>query len=483
MSRPNFLIVMTDHQRGDTVYPDDPCLTPNLERFAAQGISFTETFTPMAHCCPARATFFSGLYPSRHGVWNNVNNGMALSRGLNDGVRLFSEDLKDAGYNMAYCGKWHVSAVEHPEDRGWTDLDANRTEGMRDEGAAWESYKEMAKQPPKEPEDGDIPMPGYVPHTLYGGTDRPHQDERRCERAIEALPELAGDDRPWCMFVGLTMPHAPYRAPKKYLDLYDLADVRLPESFADEMGDKPRYYQKLRKMHFAPLGERKTRDAMRHFWAMCTYLDDLFGRLLCTLDETGQANDTVVLYLSDHGDYNGDHGLFHKGVPCFRGAYHVPAVVRWPAGLRHPGRAVDELVSLADFAPTFLDLAGVRADRYFTGRSLMPFLCGETPEGWRDFLCTQCDGVENYFTQRSIWTRDYKYTYNGFDYDEFYDLRKDPHEMVNRFEEAQYREVIHDLTRKMWRFAYEEADHLGSSGHYVTISTAPWGPIEAFKED
>jgi len=481
MSRPNFLIVMTDHQRGDTILPDDPCITPNLERFAQEGVSFSETFTPMAHCCPARATFYSGLYPSRHGVWNNVNNAMALSRGLSDGVRLFSEDLADAGYNMAFSGKWHVSAVEHPADRGWRDLDPNRTEGAQDERAKWAQYKEMAKLPPKAPEDGDIPMPGYAPHTLYGETDRPHADEGRCERAIQELPELAKGNDPWCMFVGLTMPHAPYRVQPRHRDLYDLDDIRLPESYADEMGDKPRYYQKLRRMHFDPLGERKTRDAMRHFWAMCTYLDELFGQLLSALEATGEAENTVVVYLSDHGDYNGDHGLFHKGVPAFRGAYHVPAVVRWPAGIREPGRQVDDLVSLADFAPTFLDLADVEADRCFTGSSLVPFLSGQRPADWRECICTQCDGVENYFTQRSVWTRKHKYTYNGFDYDEFYDLERDPHEMVNRFDDPDYQDVIHDLLKKMWRFAYEEEDHVGSSGHYITVSTAPWGPIESFR--
>lgn len=482
MSKPNFLIVMTDHQRGDTVCPSDPCITPNVEGLAEQGVSFTETYVPMAHCCPSRATFLSGLYPSRHGVWNNVDNPMALSRGLADGVRLFSEDLRDAGYNLAYSGKWHVSAVEGPSDRGWVDLDPRRRQTPQYAAEVWEQLRRAAKQPPPEPRDGDCPMPGYQPHTLYFDSDAPHGDERVCERAIEALPGLAQDGSPWCLFVSFSMPHAPYRAPHRYVDLYDPDGVELPESFADTLEDKPNYYRKLREMHFAPLGERKAREAMRRFWAMCTYLDDLFGRVLSALEATGQVDDTVVLYTSDHGDYNGDHGLFHKGVPCFKGAYHVPAVVRWPAGLEGPGRTVDELVSFADFAPTFLELAGVETDRRFTGKSLAPLLRDETPAEWRDFICTQCDGVENYFTQRSIWTKEYKYTYNGFDFDEFYDLRKDPHEMVNRFDDPHYREVIRDLCRKMWRFACEEEDHVGSA-HYVTISTAAWGPLEALKED
>ncbi|MFQ5808685.1 MAG: sulfatase/phosphatase domain-containing protein, partial [Armatimonadota bacterium] len=221
----------------------------------------------------------------------------------------------------------------------------------------------------------------------------------------------------------------------------------------------------------------------RHFWAMCTYLDEMFGKLLDALEATGQAEDTLVLYCSDHGDYCGEHGLFHKGVPAFRGAYHVPAVVRWPAGIADPGRRVDEFVSLADFAPTFLELAEVETDRYFTGASLAPFLRGETPASWRQEICTQCNGVENYFTQRTITTEEFKYVYNGFDYDELYDLRNDPDEMTNLQADPAYADIKRGLIRRMWQFAYQECDNLGPSGQYIMISTAAHGPMEAFREE
>ena len=115
----------------------------------------------------------------------------------------------------------------------------------------------------------------------------------------------------------------------------------------------------MRETRFGQLSEREVRDGIRHFWAYCTYLDDLFGQLLAALDATGQRDNTLVLYTSDHGDYCGEHGLFAKGIPCFQGAYRVPAVIRWPAGIVNPGRRVDAFVSLADFGPTFLEVAGV----------------------------------------------------------------------------------------------------------------------------
>ncbi len=483
MKRPNFLIVMTDHQRGDTVLPEHPAITPNLTRFSEDGVTFTQTHIPMAHCSPARATFHSGLYPSRHGVWNNVSNGMALSRGLNPGVRLFSEDLADAGYNMNYVGKWHVSAEEAPRDRGWRELRPYPQSTVKDEAETWEQLRKAAQRPePSEREDGEIVMQGYRDHTLYGASDsRGKGDERSLEVAIAALPDMTNGDDPWAMFVGWNMPHAPYMLPQRYIDQYNLDDVPLPISYWDTLRDKPNYYRKLREMRFGQLGELKTRDAIRHFWAMCTYLDEMFGKLLDALEKTGQADNTVVLYCSDHGDYCGEHGLFHKGVPSFRGAYHVPAVIRWPAGIANPGRRVEDLVSLADFAPTFLDLAGIETDRYFTGTSLSPFLRNEQPESWREEICTQCNGVENYFTQRAIMTKDFKYVYNGFDYDELYDLRSDPHEMMNLQADPAYADIKRDLVQRMWRFAYQEQDTLGSSGLYIMISTAAYGPMEGLR--
>ena len=234
-------------------------------------------------------------------------------------------------------------------------------------------------------------------------------------------------------------------------------------------------------MRFGQLSEREVREAIRHFWAYCSYLDDLFGQVLAALEDSGQAENTLVLYTSDHADYVGEHGLFAKGIPCFRGAYQIPAVMRWPAGIRIPGRSVDALVSEADFAPTFLDAAGITTDRHFTGTSLMPFLQNQQPEKWRTAIHTQCNGVELYYTQRSVMTKEYKYTYNGFDRDELYDLHIDPHEMHNLVDDPAYESVKRKLCGEMWRFAHSEDDT--AINPYITVSLAPYGPAEAFRED
>jgi len=482
MPVPNILIVMTDHQRGDTVLPEHPAVTPNLDRFVGEGIAFTETFCPSPHCCPSRATFFTGLYPSRHGVWNNICNDQALSRGLKDGVRLWSEDLAAAGYQLHFSGKWHVSVEESPADRGWEEHFISAAAGTH-HGVAWDHYRDMAPQPETADRgEGQILRPGYGDFRMYGtasAAGEPH-DETAVAEALEVLGSISNQDQPWCLYLGLIGPHDPYDVPQKFIDLYDLDEIPLPESYTDRMLDKPVIYQRLREQIFGQLSEREVREGIRHFWAYCSYLDDLFGRVLDALEKTGQADNTLVLYCADHGDYVGEHGLFAKGIPCFRGAYHVPAVIRWPAAIKTPGERVDALVSLADLGPTFLEAADISVDRHFTGRSLIPFLVGDTPSPWRDDVHTQCNGVELYYTQRSVTTKDYKYTFNGFDQDELYDLVGDPHEMRNLAADPAYQDVIQQMCARLWRFAYQEAD--SAINPYVTVGLAPYGPAEAFQD-
>ncbi len=481
MSKPNILIVMTDHQRADTVLPEHGAITPNLDKLVSQGVAFTQTYCPTPHCCPSRATFMSGEYPSRHGVWNNVCNAQALSRGLNQGIRLWSEDLRDAGYDLHYMGKWHVSAEEGPVDRGWKEYNIGANKGQHASmGCAWEKYKELAREPEKtERGPGEILRPGWGDRILYGTSEGNQFDELSTENAGRAMTEVLAGGKPWCLYVGFNGPHDPYCVPQKYIDMYNLEDIPLPASYADEMAEKPMVYKRMREQVYGQLSEMEVRDAIRHFWAYCTYLDDLFGQILEQLDKSGQTENTLVLYTSDHGDYCGDHGLFAKGVPCFEGAYHVPAVIRWPQMIKNPGRRVDDFVSLADFGPTFMEAAGLRPSTEIAGRSLVPFLRAEQPSGWRQEICTQLNGVELYYTQRSIRTKQWHYTFNGFDQDELYDLVNDPHQLKNLANDKAHEETKRKMVGRMWRCMYELGDAAMSS--YITVGLAPYGPAEAFR--
>lgn len=488
-ARPNILIFMTDQEQAEVVAPGHPCPTPFADRLAAEGVRFTHAFTPTAHCCPARATFMTGLYPSRHGVYNNVLTPTAIHSGLAQGVVTFSEALHVAGYNLTLCGKWHVSAEEDPVDRGWNMREVTGTKAMShqrpiDQWRAGTPGVDSAADGHAMRPHGHLQRPGWGDIALYqtlpDGGPKGYEglhDAKVAAAAIASLDEMSSQDQPWCLFVGLAGPHDPYNVPQKFVAQIDPATVSLPPSYYDTLEDKPRIVQRQRRQLWDQLSEAEVCESIAHYWAYCSMQDALLGEVLAALDASGQAENTLVLFLSDHGDYMGAHGLYMKGVAAFREAYHIPCIMRWPQGIQGRGRSVDAFVSLADFAPTFLELAGAPIPEDLTGRSLTPFLAGETPAEWPDAVYSQFNGVELYYTQRAVATKAHKYVYNGFDFDELYDLEKDPLEMVNVAAAPEYQAVKRDLVQRMWRFAAQEQDSI-IFNPYGAVALAPWGPAD-----
>jgi arylsulfatase A-like enzyme len=453
---------------------------------AAEGVRFGRAFTTTAHCCPARATFMTGLYPSHHGIYNNVLNDAAQNTSLRPGVTTFSEALREAGYDLAFSGKWHVCADEQPRDRGWNQYHATAVTGEL-HGVRWERFREVAQTPESDAprEQGELLRPGWGRYRLYGTAEPAPEtdpflpgDLHTVQTGISALHDLAQGDDPWCLFIGPVGPHDPYILPEKYARMYDPADVQLPPSYGDTMEDKPRVYQRQRRF-WSQMSEDEYRQAIAHYWGFCAMQDDLLGMVLDALDETGQADNTLVLFVSDHGDYAGAHGLFMKGVAAFDECYRVPCVMRWPRGIAEPGRVVDEFVTLADFAPTFAELAGVSMPES-SGHSLMPFLQNRPAPDWPDAVHSQFNGVELYYSQRFVQTKEWKYVYNGFDFDELYHLAEDPHCLRNLAEDSQYRPVIKEMCRRMWRRGYEERDIVCNP--YPTVSLAPFGPMTGLED-
>ncbi len=480
MSKTNLLIFMTDQQRASSVFGPNKAYTPNLDKFRKESLSFTQVHCPSPHCCPSRATFFTGQYPTRHGIWNNVQVGNALSRDLTPGTRLWSEDLADAGYDLHYFGKWHVSADHGPRDYGWTEhtITANAANPGREKTYEWRRYQNeelCTERNEATRADGEIQRPGYNQYFNYGIDEDKCNDKKHVDGAVKLIGELKGTDKPWGMYVGPLGPHDPYYAPQRFVDMYDLDDIVLPQSFTDTMQDKPALYRRTRSM-FDQMSEREHKESIRHYLAFCSWEDELFGMLLEALEVSGQADSTAVLYCSDHGDYMAEHGLWCKGLPCFKSAYHVPAVLRWPGQLpaEVQGSDVDAFVSLADFHPTFMEMAGLQVPSDIYGQSLLPFLKGEQPDDWRDAMFTQSNGNELYGIQRSVMTGKWHLVYNGFDYDELYDMQNDPNQITNLATDPQYEPIKRELYERLWQFAYEQQDVCINP--YIMVGLAAYGP-------
>lgn len=517
-SRPNILIFMPDQTNGSTVLEGSGCIHPNLDRFRAEAVTFNSAYCPTPHCCPSRASFQTGVYPSEHGVFNNVNTDTAIHANPYPGTRFFSTALGDAGYNLAYSGKWHVARNITPEDVGWKNL-SHREQGayhagkMRErttwEPAIAEDEAPSGRKPGEilRPDWGNLQFYRTLPNrgaTGYEGLP----DAEVVRTGIEGMQRLARKSQPWCVMISNNGGHDRYHAPGKFVDMYREKNIQLPSSFSDLMNDKSRIYQRMRYQYWSQMSKDEYKQTLLHYWAMLSMQDALFGEILQGLEQTGQADNTIVLFVSDHGDYGGAHGLWMKGIPAFQEAYHIPWIMRWPKRVKQPGRQVDAFVSTVDFAPTILEAAGAQTDMPLAGRSLLPWLRAEKPAKWRTAVYSQVNGFELYYTQRSVMSKRYKYVYNGFDYDELYDLKADPGETHNlafpnlpqtgaRVSRAlglppdgsvpwpqlpgNLEEARKQLLTGMWKFAAKHRDQIFNS--YGTVAMAPYGPGLAFKDN
>lgn len=474
--KPNILIIMTEHQQGGTVDPYSPCKMPNIKnRLADRGMRFQYAYTPTALCAPARASFFTGLYPSAHGMYNNYHSTPVIHSGLFEGVRLFSEVLREAGYNLSYIGKWHVSGEKTPEDYGWKVLWESGlgplkapTPGRREENL--KSRVDISKS-------GFIQRPGWPDYLLYDVIDiklADTVDYIRTEIAVNEIKRLSKENKPWVVYIGFTQTHDPYFAPKKYVDMYKLEDVPLPPNYYDTLEDKPRIYKRMKDQLWSQLTESQVKEAIRCYWALCTMTDELVGILLDTLEDLDLLEDTIVIYTSDHGDEVGSHGLFLKGIIPFEESYRIPLIISWPEVIK-PRSICDNFVTLCDLAPTFYEIAKIEKPPHSHGKSILNILRGEQPENWTQTFYGQFLGTEYYYTQRIIRDKRYKYVFNGFDIDELYDLERDPYELINLAGKKEYEELKKELIKELWRWAVKTDDIIFNP--YPTVSLIPYGPL------
>lgn len=474
--KPNILIVMTEHQQGRTVDPDCPCRMPNVkERIAGKGIRFDLGYTPNALCAPARASFFTGLYPSVHGMYNNYHSMPVIHAGLYPGVKLFSQHLRNAGYNLSYIGKWHVSGEKGPANYGW-HIPKGETPGPVSSPLPGQRKVRYWRPPDNLRRAAIIRRKGWPDFALYGtrpGRPEDMLDFKRGRVAVEEIKRLSKERDPWVIYVGLTEIHDPYIVVEPYASMYDPDDVPLPGNYYDSLEDKPAIYRRMRQQLWSQLSERQVREAIAYYWGLCTMNDGVVGMLLDALEDAGVEENTLVLFTADHGDQVGGHGLFLKGVLPFEESYRIPMVARWPQMIK-AGSVCSEFVTLCDFAPTFCEIAGAENMEPCHGRSLLPIFQGSVPEDWPKTFFGQFLGTEYYYTQRIVRDHRFKYVFNGFDFDELYDLKEDPYETRNLANDPDYEAVKQRLIREMWMWARKTDDILFNP--YPSVALVPYGP-------
>ncbi|QIB34157.1 choline-sulfatase [Ancylobacter pratisalsi] len=448
-SRPNILILMVDQLNG-TLFPDGPAAflhAPHLKALAARSARFANTYTASPLCAPARASFMSGQLPSRTRVYDNAAE-------FASDVPTYAHHLRRAGYHTALSGKMHFVGPDqlhgfeerlttdiYPADFGWTP-DYTRP-GERIDW--W--YHNL----------GSVTGAGVAEIT-----NQLEYDDEVAYHAGRKLYDLARghDVRPWCLTVSFTHPHDPYVARQRFWDLYEtcpaLDPVVPPIPF--EVQDPHTQRLMLASDHAAsPVGEEDVRRARRAYFANISYIDEKIGELLDILERCRMAEDTVIVFVSDHGDMLGERGMWFK-MSFLEGSARVPLMIAAP-GL--PAGRVDTPVSTLDVLPTLAELAELDLSRvlpWTDGESLVPVASGR---GSRGPVPMEYAAEGSYAPLIALREGPWKLVLCDLDPTILTNLDEDPHELVNRSHDPSCAVRLAALTEAMrarWNLARFDAE-------------------------
>ena len=457
--RPNILFLCTDQQRYDALgcYGNRHIHTPAVDGLAREGVLFERCYVQNPVCAPSRASLMTGRYVHAHGLWAN---GVALP----PAERLFSRALADDGYDCGLIGKLHLAACYRgrTERRGDDGFRVFRWAHDPSHASPENDYHRwLAQHHPDLYAAAAAQGPGRRGHEPVGFDTMPteaHYSRWVGEQTIAFLREEREPDKPFFLSVNFYDPHHPFTAPQEYLDRYDPAALPRPIGGPEDLADRPPILAEASRASYAGLARgfaahsaAELQGVVAAYYAMVTLVDDEVRRILAALDELGLAEDTLVVFTSDHGELLGDHGLLLKGPMMYEGAVRVPLILRWPGRLP-AGERRDDLVQWIDLCPTFLEAAGLDAAGAGPlpgnqGLSLLPLARGDVgapTRGWA--LCEYRDSGHPYEPPVHVTMlrrgRHKLNVYHGPPASdrprtgELYDLEADPHELRNLWHDA-----------------------------------------------
>lgn len=500
MAKPkNILFIMFDQLRWDYLScAGHPHLhTPHIDALAAEGVRFTRAYVQSPVCGASRMSFYTGRYVHSHGAtWNRVP--------LKVGERTLGDHLRQSGMECWLVGKTHMKADD--EGMAWLGIDREsqigvrveqcgfdvweRDDGMRPEGpdghydetygaAAYNDWlrdkgyhsanpwHDFANSGRNDDDPEEMASGWFLRNARKAAAIREDDSETpyMTSRAIEFM-EQAGDT-PWCLHLSYIKPHWPYIAPAPYNDMYGPEHVLPVARHECELTEAHPVFKAFME---GRIGRAFSRDEVREavipaYMGLIKQCDDQMGRLFAWLKKTGRWDDTMIVLTSDHGDYLGDHWMGEKDL------FHEPSV-KVPLIIRHPGAeadatrgtSCDALVEAIDLAPTFVEVAGGEARPHILeGRSLMPWLRGETPE-WRDFVVSEYDYSVNPAVSKlakdpssarlfMIADARWKFMHAEGMRPQLFDMQEDPCEFVDLGESPAHREIIDMMHERLGRWA------------------------------
>jgi arylsulfatase A-like enzyme len=500
--RPNVLLITADQWRGDclSAVGHPSVQTPNIDALAADGVLFKRHFAGTAPCSPARATLYTGLYQMNNRV---CRNGSPLDARF-DNLALAA---RRGGYDPTLFGYTDTA----PDPRGLDANDPHLTtyEGVLPGFTARQLLPEHEKQwlswlrarGHAEATSRDIHIPvGAAPGEISNGAPSYSKDETQTAFLVNEFERWLGEQqRPWFAHVSLLRPHPPFSVPAPYNTMFgkqDGPDFKRAETRKAEQGAHPYLAYAMprgNKGHFihgadGPLSDWSLEDfaAIRAiYYGMIAEVDAQIGRACRALKDAGAWNDTVIVFTSDHAEMAGDHWTLGKG-GFFDGSYHIPLVIRDPVATHNAGAVVEHFTSSVDIFPTLCDRLGLQPGNHLDGASLIPFVTGEAPAGWRDAAFWEFDfrdiaggQAEAHFGLRPnacnlsvIRDAAFKYVHFAGLPPLLFDLQADPAELINLADNPAYVST---------RLAYAErllslrAEHLDQTLAYTELTEN--GPV------
>lgn len=426
---PNILLIVTDQLRYDCIGSSGryPVATPNLDRLASRGRRYTNAYSPIPTCCPARQTMMCGRTAESLGAYWNYD--MIPAKSLTPEIPTFSSELKRAGYSTSFIGKWHVSPDYSPLDLGY---DTNITHG---------EYHRMLRELGQNPEftrgwlGEENPLPLELSETHW-----------LADKAIGELERLSDGSSPWHLSVDFNEPHLPCRPSRPFSTMYDPRELPRWQGFDDDFHDKP-YIQRQMPLNWR-LDGMSWEDWSRTvalYYGIISQTDDAVGRILDRLDSLGAAENTLVIFTSDHGDMCGSHHMIDKHYVLYDDVVHVPLIISWKGKIAAGEVERGFVNNCLDLAPTILEAAGIESRENLLGKSL---LCDRSESR---YAYSTFNGQQfGLYTMRMIRGERWKYIWNTTDIDELYDLENDPGELYNLIRTPELLPIIVELRQRLY---------------------------------
>lgn len=461
---PNIILIMTDQQRFDALgaMGNESIHTPHLDRLAEDGTLFMNAYSSTPSSTPARAGLLTGCSPWKHGMLGYYKTAESYPYTM-------PQMLRDAGYFTFGIGKMHYTPQRNLYGFHGTLLDESGRVESKDFVSDYRQWLQM-EAPGANPDKTGI---GWNDHRggVYQLEEQLHPTFWTGEQAKKFV-ENYELDKPLFLKVSFARPHSPYDPPQRYYDMYKDKEVPAPwvGDWATRFADRPNKADAA----FGDFGEEHAIDSRRHYYAAMTFVDDQIGEFIESLKEKGIYDNSLILFVSDHGDMLGDHHHWRKTY-AYEGSTHVPFIVKAPKGDRFKtsrGKKMEEVVEIRDILPTFLDAAHITQPSSMDGQSVLPLLT-EGDHNWRPYIDLEhatCYDEDNYWAALTDGEMKYIWFFNSGE-EQLFNLKKDRGEEVNLANKKRYKKEL-----KKWRERMVE--HLSERGEpYVKD-----GELNTFKQ-